>query len=243
MERRLKQATLRFLSTFGNGTCAQIILNATFRQQYLSNKLIGRVQPVGTFLTPELALEYLYGLLCSIPNLPPRREVAKAANLLQITYDSKLYRVSFKVRVDLVSTKQLNFYGLLAFDEKYKLCGYEAVIQNLGLTLDFPPETHGTYIQGLCQETQLICPVGSTVEQYSSVDECTTFLSAPNTPFGSYDRGDQDNVVCRLIHVELPQISPRVHCPHLGKTGGGACTNKTASSYFQGTSNFVQCAY
>ena len=132
---------------------------------------------------------------------------------------------------------------MLAYDKNYKLCGYEAVIQNLGLTLDFPAETQSTYIQKLCQGTQLICPVGSAVEEYTSVDDCVTFLSAPNTPFGSYDRGDQDNVVCRLIHLQLAQIAPAIHCPHLGKTGGGACTDKTANTYFGDTNNFVQCAH
>jgi hypothetical protein len=243
VEQQLKKATLRFLAAFANDTCAQMILNETVRQKYLSDKLTGRVQPVGAFPTTELALEYLFGLLCSIPNLPTRSQVATVAHLQQITYHSQQFLISFKIQIDLVSMKKLNFYGMLAFDSNYKLCGYEAVIQNLGLTLDFPAETQSAYIQRLCQGTQLICPVGSAVEQYASVDDCVTFLSAPNTPFGSYDRGDQNNVICRLIHIQLAQIAPALHCPHLGKTGGGACTDKTADTYFGDASNFVQCAH
>lgn len=243
-QRRLNHAAKAFLKSFYPGICAQVILNETVRRQYLSPQLTGRVQPVGTFPTTELALEYLYGLLCSIPNLPARRETVEKAHLLQAAYGSRRLTVGFKIRLDLVSKKQLVFVGSFAFDKKFKICGYEAVIQNLGLTLDFPMNTRPAYINGLCQGTQNICPAGTPLEQYASFNECVAFLSPPNKEFGSYDRGDQDNVVCRLIHLQLAQIAPELHCPHLGKTGGGACTNKPASWYFEpGNDDFLGCAY
>lgn len=243
IEKCLQRATTKFLYSLNQGICANVILNSTIRQQYISSTLTGRVQPVGTFLTTDLAIEYLYGILCAIPNLPPRRELLDSADLLQWTYDPNYYRVSFKIRVNLKSSKKLVFFGLLAFDRNFKLCGYEAVIQNAGLALDIPLNLHSFAIQGLCQAIQVVCPVGSPLQQYTDINECITFLSEPTTSFGTYDRADQNNVVCRLIHIQLAQIAPSIHCPHVGKTGGGACVDKTADSYFQGTSDFLQCAH
>ena len=132
---------------------------------------------------------------------------------------------------------------MLAFNRRFKLCGYESVVQNIGLTFYIPPSQESVTIRYLCQGTQAVCRVSSSLEQYSSLEECVTFLSPPNTPFGDYDRADQNNVICRVVHLLLAQISPTLHCPHLGKTGGGACTNKTADTYFEGTTDFVQCAH
>lgn len=243
IRRQLKQVTLRFLKSLEQENCARMILNATVRDQYLAKTLIGRVQPVGTFKSTEAALEYLYGVSCQIPNVPVRVEVIDAVTLLHITYDADRYLISFKIRIDFVSKKRFNLYGMLAFDRRFKLCGYESVVQNIGLTFYIPPNQESATIQYLCQGTQAVCPVSSPLEQYSSFEECVTFLSPPNTPFGDYDRADQNNVICRVVHLLLAQISPAIHCPHLGKTGGGACTNKTADTYFEGTTDFVQCAH
>ena len=239
--KQLKQATDRFFKSLQPGTCAQVILNSTVRKQYLSKTLIGRVEPAGTFLTPLTALEYWYGLACDIPGLPPKPSRLVTADILQLTYDPNFYRVSFKIQVNFLSSEKLTAFGILAFDEKFKLCGYDATLQNLGLTFDVPPDTHNATILSLCEAIQYFCPVNSKYKQYSNVSECVSFLT--QIPFGSLDQGDQNNVACRSIHIELAEITPEIHCPHVGETGGGFCTNKTAASYFEGTTDFLKCAH
>ncbi|CAF1422289.1 unnamed protein product [Adineta ricciae] len=243
VQKKLKEATVRFLNTIKQGICVEMILNATVRNQYISSNLIGRVQPVGTFLTTDTATEYLYGLLCAIPNLPLKSILIDTLDLLQWGFDPNYYRTFFKLQINLQSTKKITLLTMIAFDEQFKVCGYEAVVPNAGLTLDFAPEEYSFVISNLCQAIQITCPVGSSNQQYTDVNECISFLSEPQTPFGSYDRADQNNVVCRLIHIQLAAIAPAIHCPHVGKTGGGACTNKTSQSYFEGMSDFVSCAY
>ena len=106
IRRQLKQATLRFLQSLEQENCAHVILNETVRDQYLSKKLIGRVQPVGTFQSTEAALEYLYGVSCQIPNVPVRVEVIDAVTLLQIpvmmpiviSFHSKFESISYQKR-------------------------------------------------------------------------------------------------------------------------------------------------
>ena len=243
VQKRLQKTTVRFFNSLGPGICAQIILNATVRNQYIAKSLVGRVQPVGTFSTSSTALEYLYGLLCDIPGLPERQEVLTSYKLPQLTYDANYYRVSFKLQLNLKSTRKMLFFGMLAFNENWKLCGYEAAVQNLGLTLDFNSTIRPALVQRLCQGIQVVCPVGSANQQYANMSDCLSFLSEPRTPFGTYDRADQNNVVCRLIHIQLAQIDPTTHCPHVGKDGGGKCTNKPYTYYFQDPSDFLTCAH
>ena len=220
-----------------------MILNETVRRQYISDSLVGRVQPVGTFPTADTALEYLYGLLCELPGFPSRQQVAETVDLLQLTYDPQYYRVSFKISVNLKSKIRLIFFGFLAFDQHLKLCGYEAVIQNLGLAVDPDSESRAEVIPRLCEGIQAVCPVGSPNEQYKDMNDCMTFLSEPNTPFGTFDRADQHSVICRLIHMQLAQIDPKIHCAHVGKSGGHVCTDKKPEFYFSGMTDFLQCAH
>ncbi|CAF1367624.1 unnamed protein product [Adineta ricciae] len=243
IQKKLKESLTNIAHTFQQGICADMILNETVRERYISKTLTGRVQPVGTFDTTQMAVEYLYGLLCAIPNLPERTNLYKTVDILELTYDPKFYRTSAKFQVNLTSNKTLIFFAIIAFDENFKLCGYEAVIQNVGLTLDFPIEQRTSIINNICQLVQVICPVGSSNHQYANLIDCLSFLNESQTPFGTFDRADQNNVVCRLNHIQLASISPDIHCLHVGKTGGGACVNKTSESYFQGTSDFTTCAY
>jgi len=243
VQKKLKATTLSFLDVFKPGLCADLILNETVRRQYISKSLIGRVQPVGTFLTSQTALEYLFGILCEIPHVPSRGQVVETIDLLQLTYDPEYYRVAFKVKLNLKSKLNLIFLGFFSFDEQMKLCGYEAIIQNLGLSLDFDPSERPGLIEKLCHGIQAACPVGSVHQQYSDVNDCINFLSEPRTPFGTYDRADQNSAVCRIIHVQLSQLSPNIHCPHVGKSGGYVCTDKKPEFYFTGQTDFLQCAH
>ncbi|CAF5139208.1 unnamed protein product, partial [Rotaria sp. Silwood1] len=206
--------------------CAQILLDQNnIQSQYISPKgLSGRVIPAGTFPTKILALEYLYGLQCSIPNLPPRPYNIQTVDL---------------VLVYLTGNKQLTVFTIMAFDKDYKLCGYEGQIRNFGLTFDpsTDVERQGT-IYLICNVTQTFC--FGTLQQYSSVDECEQYLMT-NVSYGSYDRGDQGNVACRSIHAYFVPLFPSVHCSHVGPTGGGACTNKTIDFYYN-QPNFLGCA-
>jgi hypothetical protein len=127
----------------------------------------------------------------------------------------------------------------MAFDENYKLCGYEGQIRNLGLTLDtYTDEEHQANINNLCAVQQIFC--NGTLQQYTSVEQCIEYLTT-NVTYGSFDRGDQGNVACRLIHIKFVPLLPSVHCPHVGPTGGAACYNKTIDFYYE-QPNFLACA-
>ncbi|CAF3878235.1 unnamed protein product [Rotaria sp. Silwood1] len=113
-------------------------------------------------------------------------------------------------------------------------------IRKVGLTLD--PHTNEepqAKINTICNVTQRFCT--GTLEQYSTFNDCQQFLR-PQIPYGSYDRADQRNVICRFVHTYFVPLLPSVHCPHVSPTGGGACTDKTIDFYYNQT-NFLACAH
>lgn len=242
IQRRLLTKTRRFFASLMPNTCAQVILNEEVRNQYISQSLTGRVSPIGTFTKTESALEYVYGLLCSIPNLPAQTDLIKKVTVLRVDYSKDKYKVSVKVKFELTTPKTFIVFGALAFDRQMKLCGYEGVIQNPGLTVDIPDFQQPLFIENLCQGIQQICRPNTPDEQYTNITDCINFLST-NVPFGTPDRADQGNVICRAIHLRLTPLLPNIHCPNLGKTGGEFCIDKSAQSYFETPNDFTLCAY
>ncbi|CAF2854648.1 unnamed protein product [Rotaria sp. Silwood2] len=239
---KLYEATNRTLSSLLSPVCSQVLFNDNnIQSQYISPQgLSGRIIPAGTFPSTILALEYLYGILCPIRNLPPRANVIQAFDLVRIAYDEKYLITQFEFIAYLSSNKRLTFFASTAFDKNYKLCGYDGQIRNLGLTLD--PSTDAerqAIINIICTVQQIYC--NGTLKQYSSVNDCEQYLMT-QIPYGSFDRGDQGNVICRAIHTNFVPLLPSVHCPHVGPTGGGACTDKTIDFYYNQI-NFLGCAH
>ncbi|CAF1406100.1 unnamed protein product [Rotaria sp. Silwood1] len=186
---RLYNATYRSLSSLLPPLCSQVLFNdSNIQSQYTSPKgLSDRVIPIGTFPSAILALEYLYGAVCPIRNLPTR----------------------------------------------------ENAIQSFDLVHPRTDEERQAKINTICNVTQRFCT--GTLQQYSSFNDCQQFLRT-QIPYGSYDRADQGNVICRFVHTYFVPLLPSIHCPHVGPTGGGACTDKTIDFYYNQT-NFLACAH
>ncbi|CAF1264946.1 unnamed protein product [Rotaria sordida] len=236
------KATQRMVSSFIPPTCSQILINQNnIQSQYISSKgLSGRILPAGTFSDPIAALEYIYGVVCPIPNLPPRPSTIQTIKLVRITYDKDYLITDNEIEVTVTGNKRLTFFVRMAFDKDYKLCAYDGQIRNFGLTFDPSTDTERqATINFICNFTQTFCQ--GKLQQYSSVNDCKKFLTT-SIPYGSLDRGDQGNVACRTIHAYFVPLLPTMHCAHVGPTGGGACTNKPIDFYYNQT-NFLGCAY
>ena len=237
--KRLYNAVEQSLVSFAPPLCSQVLFNQNNAQsKYISPKgLTGRVLPLGTFTSTILALEYLYGLVCPATSIP-RDNVLQKTDITRVTYDKKYLIAHVEFIFILTNGKRLTFSVSAAFDQNYKLCGYDGQVQNAGLTLDTYTD-HQERINRLCAGIQIFC--NGTLQQYDSVNACIQYLTT-QVPYGSYDRGDQGNVVCRLIHILLVPLLPSVHCPHVGPTGGEACFDKTPDYYYNQT-DFLACAH
>ncbi len=96
--------------------------------------------------------------------------------------------------------------------------------------------------KSICTTAQTYCK--GTNQQYQSAGECYDHLTK-KVRFGeSYELGTppqtpkenlgtdslltgRDTLLCRSVHQNMVPFRPSVHCPHIGKTGGGYCTDDT----------------
>jgi len=237
INKKLYTRVFEFLATLAPGKCAGILLNKT-NSDLFSPKLSGRILPPGSFDTPSDALEYLYGILCAIPGMAERPYTAISSQLAQLTYDTEKYLVGAEIVLQLTHNKKVTFLVFIAFDKNYAICGYDGQIRNPGLTFDQPKKTNADTIEKLCAGIQKICTGNNT--QYRNMKQCIEFMTN-EIPFSTYDRLDQNNVICRTLHIQLAVVAPTVHCPHVGPTGGGKCTDKTSESYYQ-NERYLSCA-
>ncbi|KAL8769004.1 MAG: hypothetical protein Q9209_004921 [Squamulea sp. 1 TL-2023] len=69
-----------------------------------------------------------------------------------------------------------------------------------------------------------------TNAQYTSAEECFNFLTKKLRFGQAYELG-RNTLLCRMVHQNMVPFRPDVHCPHIGKTGGGSCDDN--KSYLQ----------
>ena len=242
IEEKLYNATVRILSSMLPPLCSKIFFNENnIQSKYISSKgFSGRILPIGTFPTVDLALDYFYGSLCPIAMLKQRRKHAEGFDLVRISYERDAFIVHCEFIHYLTNNTRVSVLAQIAFDEQYKICGFDGQIRNAGLAFNFPTDAirYGAIIH-LCDMTQTICTGAS--QQYTSVNVCKQYLTT-QIPFGSFDEADQGNVVCRLVHAKFIPLNPLRYCPRVGPNGGNICTDKCLDVYHNQT-NFLACAH
>ena len=102
----------------------------------------------------------------------------------------------------------------------------------------------GALAKSICTTAMTYC--NGTNAQYQSATDCSSFLTT-GIRFGqSYELGSfpslsllpiyqnphtyhfctgRNTLLCRMVHQNMVPFRPEVHCPHIGKTGGGFCND------------------
>lgn len=241
-----------FLNEVIYPNAAQYAVSGTLPPQFADN-VAGRVNPVGRFTGETNTLEYFYALALgdfvarSAQGLPPTNAVL-AIDFRYVTCDAKnriaTFSTDFFFGDPSVETdpSQIPFQdsirgiGAVRFNRKEKICGYELTLDRLGITegpknyretrenQDNFPQIQSGAIQQLCTGIQSLCTGDN--KQYDDFDDCINFMTE-SIPFGDWDNADQDNVICRQLHLLLVPFRPDVHCKHTGKDGGQKCVDKS----------------
>lgn len=53
----------------------------------------------------------------------------------------------------------------------------------------------------------------------------------------------RDTLLCRMVHQNMVPYRPEVHCPHIGVTGGGYCTDNTDYAFTVNNDYFTNSPY
>ena len=122
--------------------------------------------------------------------------------------------------------------GGFRFNTKAEICAYEMNLERLALAtglyetrdnMDLLPQIKAETVANTCGAIMAVCQGEN--QQYDDFQACVDFMDT--IPLGNWDLADQDNVVCRQLHVLLAAFRPDVHCSHCGVDGGGKCYDKT----------------
>ncbi|KAF2430900.1 hypothetical protein EJ08DRAFT_588123 [Tothia fuscella] len=212
---------------------------------FFSENVTGRVSPLGNFSGYEESIEYFWGL-APVAVAPYNNAAFSHAKLTHFSTGCPEVAAS-NVELTLSNVigpnkgtfiTKLKEIAFWRFDKTGKVSAYDAWIPNLNdfvFKLSNPAVQiyqGGTYMPNQTEKTSAanqICTLHNTYcatsgnSQYPSLDACLGTLMAK--PYGNYDETWGDNLACRNIHALLTVIRPAIHCPHIGPTGGGKCTD------------------
>ncbi|KAL8661090.1 MAG: hypothetical protein Q9202_005904 [Teloschistes flavicans] len=216
----------------------------------------GRVDVTRTFEGRELNTEYLFGLFA---NLAAAQDGAITLLGVPLSYEVLHFAANLNV-VSALTRFQFNFTALNlvipveistwnTYNSKGQISQYDATFNHWQWAVDYLIQTAGKKFatnstqatvalltqalgKSICGTAQTYC--NGTNVQYQSGDECLNFLTK-QVRFGeAYELG-RNTLLCRMVHQNMVPFRPQVHCPHIGKTGGGYCNDDM--TYVQTVSN------
>ena len=198
-----------------------------------------------TFDGPELNTEYLFGLFAQLalnPNATTLLGVPLNYTIVHFTANQNIVSAATIINFEFASlgvTLPIEVDTWTVFNANGQLLEYDATFRWFQYLLDtlvvavmkagnFASVTQvieyltSALSQGICQVHQSYC--NGTNQQYASYSACYDFLTT-EVRFGeAYELG-MNTILCRTIHENMVPFRPSVHCPHIGPTGGGYCTD------------------
>jgi len=216
----------------------------------LAPNVKSRISPAGSFDGFEGVVEYFYGFVATPGNIVLKvdiRTLAASGNTVaakaNIFLNNQNYQQSGGFPPQYFN---LSIFAFFTFDSNDKISSIDVSVPNLGKLLDAPipqllqgkivfacqvltrPSAFSTNTSGTCGWLNPFANYSPTGNQ---TEGCIAFMNS--IPYGSYNRMNGNNFVCRFLHTLLTPYGPAAHCPHVSPSGGGACIDFTYESYFQ----------
>lgn len=202
--------------------------------KYMAADVKGKTN-VGDFAGSDLSAEYLVAPAAVFGLRGYRMVSATFAKFVQ-----GRYVVSAEVNYNLLNaatnaTAIFQTTWWLQFNSRTNLvASYNIEFQRLGeylLLVGATPSSNETilalqkqaYAGGICTYHNISC-AGTPNQQYASFGACMQYIVSLNI-FNPGLRMAGNTSYCRLVHALLVRYDPKLHCPHIGPTGGGKCTN------------------
>ncbi|KUJ14844.1 uncharacterized protein LY89DRAFT_686477 [Mollisia scopiformis] len=228
---------------YPNSTVQAKEINSTL----LASDIQGRVDITRTFDGAELNTEYLFGLFSnlaanansfSLLGLPLSYEIIHFTANEYITAANTRFMFNF---TSLGIMLPVEIDGWFTWNEAGQVTQYDvtfkywewlldtvvtAAAQLLNTTTAAATQTALTegLAQSICATSTQYC--NGTNLQYANSTQCYEYLTE-EVRFGeAYELG-RNTLLCRMVHQNMVPFRPEVHCPHIGPTGGGYCTDDT----------------
>ena len=232
-------------------------INSTF----FAEDILGRIDATRDFDGRELNTEYVYGLFDQLSLNPGTFALIGQPQNFTVT--------QFVAHDNIVSTTVLLDFYFAIVDKHYpieigvwftynsnkEISQYDATflryldwqfadmfargmqIFNISNEATFEGFVTGQLAKSICTTHATYC--NGTNQQYASTAECNAFLTNGSIPLGTPYQLGMDTVACRSLHQAMLPYRPDVHCPHVGPTGGGYCTNDRDYTTYLNTNHFT----
>ncbi|KAH8590849.1 hypothetical protein B0O99DRAFT_282966 [Bisporella sp. PMI_857] len=211
----------------------------------LAENVKGRIDITRTFEGRELNTEYLFGLFANSADHPEvisligvpvsyeflhftaNQYITSVAARLQFNFTS----LGLVVPVEIDSWNTYNENGeITQFDVTFRywewLVDYivTASAPRLGATSkeDALLKLQAAVAHGACITHGTYC--NGTNQQYADYSTCFSYLTQDIRLGQAFELG-RNTLFCRSVHQNMIPYRPEVHCPHIGPSGGGMCTD------------------
>ncbi|KAI4105249.1 MAG: hypothetical protein LQ345_007240, partial [Seirophora villosa] len=265
--KQLWDLNLKFLDNFIYP--ADIVQARAINSTLLSEDILGRIDITRTFKGRELNTEYLFGLFANLASdssgaisllgIPLSYEIVHFAANQNIVSSLTRFRFNFTA-LNLVVPLEIS--GWNTYNARGEISQYDAVFKNWQWAVDelllaagrqfHTNSTQATIrtlqkaiAKSICGTSQKYCKGENA--QYKSESECLGFLTREVRFGAAYELG-KNTLLCRMVHQNMVPYRPEVHCPHVGKEGGGYCVDdkgyeETVREYFFTNSPYVPYGY
>lgn len=226
---------------------ADITQAKSINSTLLAEDVQGRIDITRTFDGRELNTEYLFGLFANLaadPNsisllgVPISYEILHFAANEYITSAATRFMFNF-TSLGLIVPIEIDSWN--TWNKAGQVTQYDGSFKYWQWTVDYiiassaplfnatsPPQAVEILTRALassiCETATTYC--NGTNTQYSNMAACYQYLTQ-EVRFGeAYELG-RNTVLCRMVHQNMVPFRPSVHCPHIGPSGGGYCTDDT----------------
>jgi hypothetical protein len=208
----------------------------------------GRVSDTRNFEGRELNTEYIFGLFVpsdrvSIIGIPESYEIIQFVANQNIA--SATTRLQFRFPHFGNMTLPVTVDTWLTWNDKDEVTQYDVIFRWFANLLDvlikaLDPSSPtaaiekatGAIAKSVCDSHELYCtdPNKPGNRQYESREACMKFLTEDTRLGQSFELG-MNTLMCRSLHQHMLHSRPEVHCPHIGKSGAGMCSDDEAVDY------------
>jgi len=197
----------------------------------------GRIHPLGFFADPVNLIEY-FMLACFGGNSAVTRETFRR---VVVWNDVVFFELDFYFQDPAhqeIPGRNLTHVGWAKVAADGRVKALKVLFQRLGMGDMVLPGLAGetqtrairnATIQGICSIVVPRCQ-GPHL-QFASMQACQDYYLS--LPFGGWERGDQKDFGCVILHQILTQSRPDVHCAHVGPTGGGKCIDHPQPNFYE----------
>lgn len=180
----------------------------------------------GSIIAVHVKIVQCEGGICSF-------EVVSTTATFEITLPDNTVIPSFVANLTTV--------GQMTFDSENRINTIQADVRFIDRLSFIDPSFYNPFnttrlntIYGVCYLATSVLCTSNTTSQFVPTPfdpvgspgfvDCVTYMSS--LPTGDLGLGYGRNVQCKNTHTLLAADVPFMHCPHIGKSGGGQCANR-----------------